>query len=193
MSEILNQIARFAKLQKRRNCKFRIFALSDPSRSAAIEEMDALIGEDIFIIWRTFGENPNERNFRNQKRILPSLNFQSARKLGFKGSHLPSKSKNTLLLRKGEMLLTQSAHDIGEVLKAIKNRADYILISPIFKSQSPSAIGISRANHFGPIKIAQMVRLFPNQNFCALGGINAKNAKRLDKTQIKAIAGVSFE
>lgn len=84
--------------------------------------------------------------------------------------------------------MTVSAHNMREVARAAYCRADWVLISPIFKSESAS---FTKA--LGTIKLAKLCAMFPKIKFVALGGINRASIKRLRNTGISAIAGVSFE
>lgn len=104
--------------------------------------------------------------------------------------HIPNKFiKRFRIWSLQNHILTTSAHNIYEILKAKNAGYKNIMVSPLFKTNSPSS---KYKRPISIIRIAKLARDFPNLNFIGLGGINSKNIKRLKNTNVKAIAGVSF-
>ncbi len=189
MNELIKQINEFAKYQKRTNSKFKIFALSDPIRSATPIELDKKLEKDIQIIIRTFGNDDLLLDLKNHSRIFATIDSNKARKYKLSAIHIPSKRKNYLNNKNSTFKKTMSAHNLREIYRAIKSNADFIIVSVAFTSKSPSA----KTKPLGILKIANICKIFPKANIIALGGINIKTAKRLQKTGIKGVAGVSFK
>jgi thiamine monophosphate synthase len=121
--------------------------------------------------------------------ISASIAPRQAPKYGLGGVHIPNhRLKNYRKSAPCPKLLTASAHNLRELLRAKKAGITNILFSPIFASDSKSA----NKRRIGPIRLAKLARDFPEMNFIALGGIDRKALPRLKGTNIKAVAGVSF-
>lgn len=119
--------------------------------------------------------------------FLIANNQKFVRKYKFKGSHFANKNIKNFQRSKAFGLLSISAHNQSEILKALKLRPDFIIYSPVFNSESKSA-----KSPKGIIKLMGITRIFKNAKIYALGGINTKTIKRLKNTNIAGIAGVSF-
>ena len=189
MKELIKQINEFAKYQYRRNRKLKVFALTDPMRSLHPLELDLGLNNYIEIILRTYGDDKLITNLKKPQRFFATIDTKCAKKNNIKGIHLPASRKNYLNYKNKNFKISASAHNLREIQRAINLNADYILLSVAFFSQSPSA----KTRPLGPIKIANICRLFPKANIIALGGINIKTAKRLENIGIKGFAGVSFK
>ncbi len=189
MKELIKQINEFAKYQYRRNRKLKVFALTDPIRSLHPLELDFGLNNYIEIILRTYGDDKLITNLKKPQRFFAAIDTKSANKNNIKGIHLPASRKNYLNYKNKNFKISASAHNLREIQRAINLNADYILLSVAFFSQSPSA----KTRPLGPIKIANICRLFPKAYIIALGGINIKTAKRLENMGIKGFAGVSFK
>ena len=77
-----------------------------------------------------------------------------------------------------------SAHNIKEINQKIKQKVDYLFISPIFK--------ISKKKDFlGIVKFNILAQKF-NQNIVALGGINKDNLKMINNMKDYSFASISY-
>lgn len=189
MNELIKQINEFAKYQYRRNSKLKVFALTDPKRSESALVLEKELDINIEIILRTFGDENLIIDLKKPHRFFATIGTRTAKKYNIKGVHIPSKRKNHLNYKNQNINISASAHNLRQIHRALKFKADFILVSVAFFSKSPSAT----SRPLGPIKIANICRLFPKANIIALGGINIKTAKRLEKIGIKGFAGVSFK
>lgn len=166
----------------------QVFVLSDPERSPNLNEIIANSPNDAFIIYRNYGAEIPKFKKASTKKILASVSPKLAYKSGIIGIHIPNKSLKYYHLSKTKGLMkTTSAHNSREIIRAVNCGIENVIISAIFPSKSKSA-----GNPKGNIKLAQLIRAFPKQNFIALGGINLKSLKRLKGIKLKGIAGVSF-
>lgn len=128
----------------------------------------------------------------NRKQILATIAPKEALGLGILGVHIPNaRLKYFRQCQRHDLKITVSAHNGHEVCRALRANIRTILISPIFKSDSPSVFK-PFVKPLGPIRMAILARRFKKAQFVALGGINHKTAKRLKRAGVKAIAGVSF-
>lgn len=168
-----------------------VFVLTDQKRAANIAQIISLCPKSAKIIIRNhnFDEYSQFITKGNRSKILATINPILARRNKLYGVHIPNKRiKYFHQSARSNLVVTASAHNIGEILRAKNANIKNILVSPVFKSQSPSA-----KTTLGPIKLALLVRQFSALNFIALGGINKKTIRRLGNIKIGAIAGVSFK
>ena len=168
-----------------------IYILTDPKRAPNINEIINSAPKSANIIIRNHepGQFAQLLPCKNRANIRATISARGAKKLKLGGIHIPNKHlKHFLVSNKWDLNITASAHNSREITKALMLGIDDILISPIFKSESPSA-----KKTLGPLRLAILARAFPNANLIALGGINSKTISRLKHTRIKSIAGVGFK
>lgn len=105
--------------------------------------------------------------------------------LGVDGLHLPERMAHRLPMvraRRPRWIVTTAAHSPRAVWRAARLGADAVLYSTVFESRSPSA-----AKPIGPLRLALVARRAPVPVY-ALGGVNAKNARRLAATGVCGLA-----
>lgn len=166
-----------------------VFILTDLLRAPDIANIIKTTPHCVKIIIR----NPNFDEYskdlsKNHKNIIATIDTKTAIKNRLYGIHIPNKRLKYFRQsnRKG-IFISASAHNGREICRALNLGIKNIIISPIFKSQSPSA-----KKTLGPIKLSILRHRFKSINFIALGGVNKRTIPRLGKIGILAIAGVSF-
>lgn len=184
----LAQISKFAKYFSLYFTDFELYILSDPIRSPDIHALSLFCSKNNFLIIRNYGHEINFKNLKNKSQIYASINLKSAIFHKISGIHIPNKKICSFRKNNKNKLITTSAHNYREIIKAINFGANKIIISTIFESESKSA-----KKPMGILKLAQITRAFPKQDFIALGGINKNNVRRLRNIKIKGVAGVSFK
>jgi hypothetical protein len=168
-----------------------LFLLTDDERGVFANSQMQLAVKGSVVVVRTYGNDALAESCLKKRGVFISATTEpkSARQLGLHGIHLPN--HRLKYFRKSHYcprLITASAHNLRELLRAKRLGISNILFSPIFPSDSKS----TNRRVFGIIKLAKITRDFKSLNFIALGGINQKTLKRLANTNISAIAGVSF-
>ena len=169
-----------------------LFALTDPDRKADGLTMARQIPAGSGLILRTFGRAELAAQAYEIAKIaqdrglifLIAAEPELALAAGAHGVHWP----NRLLAqarpwRHQFAVQSASAHSLDEVRRA-KGRVDFLFVSPVFASASPSA------NH--PIGVHRLARL-AQRAACpvyALGGINARSINRLKGLDLSGIAAV---
>ena len=70
-----------------------------------------------------------------RKKFYLANNIQLAEKLSLDGAYIPSFNKNLIITRfkTKNFTLLGSAHNIKEINQKIRQKVDYLFISPIFK------------------------------------------------------------
>ena len=86
--------------------------------------------------------------------------------------------------RRPGWLITVAAHSPRAVQGAARLGADAAILSTVFESASPSA-----GRPLGPLRLAAIARTSPVPVY-ALGGVEMKNARRLNATGVVGIAAV---
>lgn len=110
-----------------------------------------------------------------------------ARAAGADGVHLPERLAHTArALRQAQprWLVTAAAHSLPAARRGLAHGAQAVVVSAIFPSASPSA-----GAPLGPVRLAALVRAAGGPVY-ALGGINAKNARRLLASGVVGLAAV---
>ncbi|NPA11841.1 MAG: thiamine phosphate synthase [Epsilonproteobacteria bacterium] len=99
----------------------------------------------------------------------------------FDGIHFPS-SKIDISPKFDNILKFASTHNIDEIYKAIKNKIDYITLSPLFYSKNRNGLGVEKFN-----KLCIHPRTF------ALGGIvSEKEVNEVKKTKAIGFASIRY-
>lgn len=83
-----------------------------------------------------------------------------------------------------EAVMTMSAHDRSELEQAARCGADAALLSPVFTTRSAGS-----GEALGRFRAAALVRQSPLPVY-ALGGVNARTARRLAGTGFSGLAGI---
>ncbi len=129
------------------------------------------------------------RNFCRKKglALFLSNNINLAIKLKLDGVYLPSFNKrlkySNLNLRK-KFKIIGSAHSIAEIKIKERQNCKEIFLSPIFKTDK-------HKKYLGTIKFNLQARE-TKENIIALGGINSSNLRRINLTNSKGIASISW-
>jgi len=118
---------------------------------------------------------------------LIGLDWRLAAAVGADGVHLPERAMPLVpRLRhlRPTWLISAAAHGATSIVEAGRWRPHAVLLSPAFPSRSPSA---GRA--LGPVRFAAMAR-GASMPIIALGGVNARTAKRLLSSAAAGVAAV---
>ncbi len=130
------------------------------------------------------------RKITNKYSALLFINerFDIAMAVSADGVHLPEKSFPPSVIKKlkPDLLVGYSAHSLDSALFAEREGADFITLSPIFKTSShPDAQPLG-------LDILEEVSKKVNIPVFALGGINDENAEACLKKGAYGIAGISL-
>ena len=121
-----------------------------------------------------------------RKKFYLANNIHLVEKLRLDGAYIPSFNKNlfTTKLKTKNFTLLGSAHNIKEINQKIRQKVDYLFISPIFKvTKKKDFLGIVRFNI-----LSQKF----NRNIVALGGINKDNLKMIKNIKNYSFASISY-
>ncbi len=123
----------------------------------------------------------------NDRKIYISNNIKIAIKYNLDGLYIPS--FNSCLNYQNKSLrknfdLIGSAHNLREIKIKEKQGCRLIFIAPVFKTEK-------KTNYLGFIKFNHLYRKSSAQ-IIALGGINEKNIKRFNCTNIQGFAGINW-
>jgi thiamine-phosphate pyrophosphorylase len=165
---------------------------TDPIRMPDPETTAARLPKGSAIVYRHFGAPDAASRALRLKQIARSRGLKLligqdvalAARIGADGVHLPERLAH-LATRLSQAhpgwLVTSAAHSLAA---ARASRADAVVISVAFPSNSPSAV---RA--LGPIRLAMCVRAAGRAAY-ALGGLNNKTARRLLDAGLIGLAAV---
>ena len=148
---------------------------------------------NIAIIYRNYNQKHNEQDILAMKKFCVMIrkkfylsnNIHLVEKLRLDGAYIPSFNKNlfTTRLKTKKFTLLGSAHNMKEINQKIRQKVDYLFISPIFKvNKKKDFLGIVRFNI-----LAQKF----NQNIVALGGINKDNLNMIKNLKNYSFASIS--
>lgn len=169
----------------------RLWLLSDERNDAALEEALARLPRRSGFIYRHYHLPPPERleRFAQLGRIARGRDHTivladsalTAREWGADGVYGAPRS----LYPRRDLLMLATAHDLGEIGLANRLGADALLLSPTFPTRShPGEPAL------GPVRF-RMLAAHARMPVIALGGMNARNAARLDWPYWAAIDGLS--
>ena len=121
-----------------------------------------------------------------RKRFYLANNINLVEKLRLDGAYIPAFNKDLKIkrLKIKNYTLLGSAHNIKEINQKIKQKVDYLFISPIFKTTKTK-------KKLGIIKFNILAQKF-NQNIVALGGINKNNLKIINNIKNYSFASISY-
>ncbi len=145
------------------------------------------------IIYRNYNKKIDIKKILNLKKFCKkrgnkfflSNDIRLAVKLNLDGAYLPSFNKNYKHLSfkfKKYFILLGSAHSLKEIKIKEKQGIKYIFLSSIFKKNN---------NFLGLNKFRSLQNL-TRSKIIALGGVNSKNLKLLNLTDVTGYAGISF-
>lgn len=165
---------------------------TDPVRTPDPEAIAVQLPPGSAIVYRHFGAPDAEARARRLAMIARSRGLKLligrdvalATRIGADGIHLPeAEAHRALALRRAHpgWIVTSAAHSLTA---ARLSRAEAIVVSVAFPSNSASA---GRA--LGPIRLSALVRAAGRPAY-ALGGVNAKTARRLRDTGVIGLAAV---
>jgi thiamine-phosphate pyrophosphorylase len=124
---------------------------------------------------------------RNKIKFFLANNLRLATNLGLDGVYLPSFNKSLNISKtnmKKKFLIIGSAHSVQEIRNKELQGARVIFLAPLFKTKK-------NQNFLNPIKF-NFLSLQTTKKIIALGGITAKNLKRLRVTKSYGFAGISY-
>ena len=174
----------------------RLMFFTDPERTpdpvAVIERLPA----GAAVVYRAFGAADAQavaRSLRSATRrrgvlLLVGRDEALAAAVGADGLHLPESRLHlgpAIRRRRPGWILTGAAHGASGLRRAAEAGLDAAGLSSVFESSSPSA-----GPPLGPVRFAALVRA-ANLPVIALGGVDARNARRLVGTGAAGLAAVS--
>ena len=159
------------------------------------EEYIRKLNKKIAIIYRNYSINYDKeliieiRNTckRNKIKFFLANNLRLATNLDLDGVYLPSFNKSLNISKtnmKKKFLIIGSAHTVQEIKNKELQGASAIFLAPLFKAQKNNSF-------LNPIKF-NFLSLHTATKIVALGGITAKNLKRLRVTKSYGFAGISY-
>ena len=145
------------------------------------------------IIYRNYNQKIDEKlilrlkNYCKKKgnKFLLSNNISLAIKLDLDGAYIPSFNKDKKHLSyslKKNFIILGSAHNIYEIRTKELQMINTIFLSSIFKINK-NFLGLYRF---------KLLTLLSKKSFVALGGVSNKNLRKLNLTNCKGFAGISF-
>ena len=178
-------------------CRLAPYVLmTDPKRIPDILNAVKNLPERSALIYRHFGAPDREFMahklrqvcFKRGIQFLIGADETLARQCGADGLHLPERdleSAPVLHIRYPDWILTGATHSELALARAAKTGVSAAFLSPVFKSDSPSA-----GKALGVERFTDIVRTAALPVF-ALGGVNRNNAEMLLGTGAAGIAGIS--
>ena len=124
----------------------------------------------------------------NKRNFYLSNNIRLALKFGLNGVYVPSFNKSLNFASKyslpSNFEIIGSAHNINQIRIKVFQKCSKIFVSPIFKSEK-------NEKFLSTIKF-NLMTMYKNIDFIALGGINENNYKKLKLTKVVGFAGISW-
>ena len=150
--------------------------------------------KNIAIIYRNYDQKYDEKEIirikkfcrANRRKFFLANDIKLVDKLNLDGAYIPSFNKqlSVLKLKKKNILLLGSAHNIKEINEKKLKKIDYLFISPIFKATKKN-------NYLGLIKFNILSKKFNNM-VVALGGINTANINKIKNIKNYGFASISY-
>ena len=150
--------------------------------------------KDIAIIYRNYDQKHNEQDILSMKKFCVTIrkkfylanNIHLVEKLRLDGAYIPSFNKNLFItrLKTKNFTLLGSAHSIKEINQKIRQKVDYLFISPIFKVTK-------KKDFLGMVRFNILSQKF-NRNIVALGGINKDNLRMIKNIKNYSFASISY-
>ena len=172
-----------------------VWFVTDPGRTPDPAAIAKRLPRGAGVIFRGFGRADALETARRLAGIARSRGLvlligaddALAARVAADGVHLPERMGGGLRrmkARRPDWIITVAAHSPGALRRAATVRADAVLLSAVFESRSPSA-----GRPIGPIRLAELARSCGTPVF-ALGGVEARTAKRLVGTGVAGFAAV---
>ena len=169
-----------------------LWLLSDERNDHALEAALRSFSAPVGFVFRHYHLAPEERYARY--RVLQAIARARGHLVMLADSALTAKewradgvygAPRMLAPRRAGLLSIATAHDMGEIAQANRVNADAVMLSPVFPTRSHPGAGT-----MGPMRFLQLARhaLMP---VIALGGMNARHARRLQWCRWAAIDGLS--
>jgi thiamine-phosphate pyrophosphorylase len=179
----------------RRHAGAGLWFLTDPLRTPDPVAVAAALPRGAVVVYRAFGDPAaaavavalRVATRRAGVTLLIGADAALARKVGADGVHLPQRLAHTARrLRRAHphWLVTAAAHGPAAILKGEASGAQILLISAVFASASPSA-----GRPLGTVRFAALRRM-ARCPVIALGGVNARTARRLCPSRAAGLASV---
>tara|TARA_B100000780_G_C21123647_1_gene455442 strand:- start:1512 stop:2060 length:549 start_codon:yes stop_codon:yes gene_type:complete len=124
---------------------------------------------------------------KENRKFYLANNVGLAYKLNLDGAYIPSFNSSTKHIRCNRRLgfsIIGSAHNIKQIIVKQKQKAEYIFISPLFKTKK-------NKDFLGLYKFLKL-KQFSQTKIIPLGGINKKNIKTLNLLECTGFAAISF-
>lgn len=167
--------------------------MTDPARTADPAALAAGLPSGAGVVLRLFGAREAEAVARRVKAkaaglpLLIGADVRLAAQVGADGVHLPQRlahhARRLKRVRPG-WLVTAAAHDLASARRAAAFGVDAIILSVVFPSRSASA-----GEPMGPLRFAALTRKVDAPVY-ALGGVTARNVKRLLGSRAIGVAAV---
>lgn len=168
---------------------------TDPARVSDPEAVAERLPQGAGVVFRAFGAaDAVDRGLRlraiadrRSLILLVGADEALAEAIGANGVHLPERTRDLtpgLRARQPDWLITIAAHDRDAVITASALGADALVVSPIFRSNSPSA-----GTPLGVEGLRELVAATATPIY-ALGGIRARTVAGLKNTGIVGLAAV---
>ncbi len=122
--------------------------------------------------------------------LLVAADMNLALRIGANGLHLPEwqlrASAGPLRRPRPGFIITAACHSAGALARAAKLGLDAALLAPVFPSASHPGAPTLGALRFSALVHGAMIPVY------ALGGVNARTARRLGSSGAIGIAGIGF-
>jgi thiamine-phosphate pyrophosphorylase len=152
------------------------------------------LNKNISIIYRNYSEKYNHdkifeiKNFcKNiKKKFFLANDIFLANRLNLDGAYIPAfnNSLSVYKLKKKNMTLLGSAHNLREINQKKKQGIDIIFLAPTFKvSKTKNFLNVTKFNILANLLDGKAV---------ALGGINKKNIKKIKMLNCYGFASISY-
>ena len=173
----------------------RLFFFTDPARVPDPEAVACRLPRGAGVVYRAFGAPDAVAQGRRLARIahrrglllLAGADAGLAARIGADGVHLPergARAAGALKRARPGWVVTCAAHSAAAIVRARRAGADAVFVSPVFESASPSA-----GRPLGPLRFAGLA-CNAGLPVYALGGIDAKSARRIARSGVAGFAAV---
>lgn len=129
---------------------------------------------------------------QNKHKLILSSNFYPFIKTFACGIHVSFFYNKIRCKNPKAPIITTSCHNIPEVIKAIKLKSRFILLSPVFYTRSHP-----NTKPLGLQKVLNVINKVNYNNFILLGGMNDDKFRKVQlldfNKKIKGFAGISFK
>lgn len=172
-----------------------LYAFTDPERTADPLAMAGRLPSGAALVYRAFGAHDAVEQGRALRRatrargalLLVGDDERLAEAIGADGLHLPERRLHMaprIRARRARWIITGAAHGASALRRAERAGVDAAVLSSVFASRSRSA-----GAPMGEIRFALLARSAKTP-VIALGGVNARTARRLVGTGAAGLAAV---